>query len=90
MAVITLIDGDTWIGIYSDDMLIYENHSISPDHLLRLLNHTKVEYFGRFDASGDWLEAVGNFPRLLCDVQICYRGCDYDFYEYIKVAEETK
>lgn len=88
MAIFTLIDADTWIGIYADDMLIYEGHSISTDHLLQLLNHTKVEYYGRFEASGDWIDAVGNFPRSLCDVQISYYGVDYPFYEYLKVSEE--
>lgn len=88
MAVITLIDDGTWIGIYADDLLIYEGHNLSADHLLTLLNHTKVEYFGRFEASGNWLDSVGNFPRSLCEVKISYYGIDYPFYEYLKVSEE--
>jgi hypothetical protein len=89
MSVITLIDCDTWIGIYADDKLLYEGHSITPNNLLKLLNHTKIEYFGRYEASLDWLETRGNLPRLLEDVKVSYMGKDWHIFEYIEEAEKN-
>jgi hypothetical protein len=90
MAVITLIDADTWMGIYANDRLVYENHSISADKLLKLLSHQKIEYFGRFEASLDWLDNRGNLPAHLSDVQISYMGKDWDFYDYIEESTKTR
>jgi hypothetical protein len=89
MAVITLIDADNWIGIYANDKLIYENHSIRADELLKLLNYQDINYFGRFEASLDWVDNRSNLPAHLSNVQISYMGKDWDFYEYIAEASEN-
>lgn len=89
MSVITLIDADTWIGIYVDDKLVFENHSISPHNLLKLLNYSKIEYFGRFEASLDWLDSRGSLPLLLNDVKVSYMGKDWPIFEYLEEAQKN-
>lgn len=84
MAVYTGICGDTWIGIYRDDALIYQNHNIAWDTLLKLVNEEKVEYFGRYECCLDWLDSVGHFPNRLRDVRIRYMGDSMPFYEYLE------
>lgn len=84
MAVYTSICGDTWIGIYKDSNLIYQNHNISYNDLLKLVEHSKVEYFGKYECSLDWLDSVGCMPEKLEDVKIGYMGEDLPFYEYLE------
>jgi hypothetical protein len=84
MAAYILIDGDTWTGIYAYDKLVYEGHSISPSMLLILLNHQKIDYFGRYKASPDWLESITGMPEKLADVKISYMGEDLPFFDYLE------
>jgi hypothetical protein len=88
MSVITLIDADTWMGIYADDRLVYENHSIKTNDLLLLLNRAKVEYFGRFEASAEWMDSRTGLPVWLNEVKIAYMGKDLPIYEYIQQTEK--
>lgn len=88
MPVITFIDGDDWIGIYSDDYLVFEDHSIRPDELLKLFNRQEINYFGRFEACLDWLDAESRFPRNLKDVHISYLGESLPFYDYLEKRQQ--
>lgn len=84
MAVFTTICGDTWMGIYRDDALIYQDHNIGWDALLKLVSNDKIEYFGRYECSLDWLDSVGHMPEALRDVRISYIGESLPFYEYLE------
>lgn len=84
MAVYTGIFGDNWMGIYRDDWLIYQGHNIAWDDLLKLVEYTTVEYFGRYDCCLDWLDEVGHLPEQLKDVRIGYMGQSIPLFEYIE------
>ena len=84
MAVFTTICGDTWMGIYKDDDLIYQDHNIDWDNLLKLVEHEKIEYVGKYECSLQWLDGVGHLPEKLEDVKIGYMGEDLKFYDYLE------
>lgn len=84
MPVYTSICGDTWMGVYCDDALIYQDHNISYHELFKLVQYEKVEYLGKYECSLDWLESVGCMPERLEDVKISYMGEDLPFYEYLE------
>lgn len=84
MAVYTGICGDDWMGIYRDDELVYQGHNIAWNDLLKLVEQTKVEYFGRYDCCLDWLDKIRWLPERLEDVHMNYRGKPMPFYEYLE------
>lgn len=84
MAVFTTICGDTWMGIYRDDKLIYQDHNIDWNDLLKLVENERIEYFGRYECSLDWLDSVGHFPNQLGSVIMLYMGQEMPFYEYLE------
>ncbi len=61
--MITIVKADDWIGIYKDDDLLYENHSIDADELLRVLG---IEY--KYISAENYLYEHGNCPDSLKDV----------------------
>lgn len=65
---VDIVDGDTWIGIYIDEKLVYEDHSIWPWDLVKLLEHKSVEFGGKHEASCEWIDTIGSFPVDLGDV----------------------
>lgn len=65
---VDIVDGDTWIGIYIDEKCVYEDHSIRPEDLVKLLEHKSIEFGGRHEADLDWLDTIGRFPDNLGDV----------------------
>ena len=73
---VDFVDGDTWVGLYFDCVLVTEGHSISPWEVIQLLaqKDRKVEMGDFWEASGDWLYTVGNFPTRLEDVVVF--NCD--------------
>ena len=75
MVDIKLVRGDDWCGLYFDDVLVYENHSIDFTHLFSLLSHKcddrtsaniKVTEYG---CNIDWLEEKGSFPQRFEEVE---------------------
>ena len=48
-----------WIGLYRDDKLIWEGHSLTPETLLSLL---KLDFVVKL-APENWLEDLGNCPK---------------------------
>jgi hypothetical protein len=79
---IDFVDGDTWQGLYLDDTLVLQDHSISLVAVLRLLEDKVVEFSGRWECSLDWLDSLGHFPEKLEDVMISHMGKDVPLYEY--------
>jgi len=84
MAIYTGIFGDTWMGIYQDDVLVYQGHNIDWNDLLKLVEHTVIEYFGRYDCCLNWLDNRGDLPEKLEDVHMPYRGVSIPFHEYLE------
>jgi len=62
---ITLVDGDDWKGLYINDKLIIENHSLSIYDILDAIG-VKYQYF---PVDEDWLGEHGTLPDNLSDVK---------------------
>lgn len=72
---IKLVHGDDWCGLYFDDMLVYENHSIDFMCFFSLLSR---EYADRkiadirvteYQCDINWLEERGSFPQKFKEVE---------------------
>jgi hypothetical protein len=79
---IDIVDGDTWHGLYLNDNLAMQDHSISLVDALKLLEDEVVEFSGRWFCSLDWLDKAGTMPRKLEDVMILHNGKDVPIFEY--------
>ena len=67
---ITLAQGDDWVGIYFDEKLVHQNHSISAAQLLRLLKNSLDNIFvDEIIVNEEWLENLGHFPNNLSEVK---------------------
>ncbi len=63
---IDIVRGDDWMGVYENNELIYEGHSIDESTLLDLLRiKHEVVY-----ADLNWLDSQGRLPIKLEDVEI--------------------
>ncbi len=62
---VTFVLGDDWTGLYIDDELVIENHSLSAGQVLKAIG---VE-FNTIVADEDWLEEHGSLPDALKDVK---------------------
>ena len=62
---IDIADGDDWIGLYFNDELVFQDHSIPAVTLLKLLNQEIVEFSEHFEVDLDWLFENGSFPKEL-------------------------
>ena len=61
---IVFVDGDDWFGVYINDKLEDEGHSISSKNLIELMfKHQPIESFEYKYADGDWLYEVGRMPK---------------------------
>jgi hypothetical protein len=71
-AIVTIVQGDTWSGVYLNGKLRAEGNNLDIyDTLLEAYNINpkfKVDHKGYIDS--DWLEEVGNLPENLDDVQL--------------------
>lgn len=79
---IDIVDGDTWQGLYLNNTLVMQDHSISLVDALKLLEDEVVEFSGRWECSLEWLDAQGCFPEKLEDVMILHMGKDVPIFEY--------
>jgi len=57
-----------WSGIYIDNQLDYEGHSIPVWVWLDLFNLSGVTEAVQFEVDGEWLESCGNFPEFFSDI----------------------
>lgn len=65
--MITVVEdpGGDWVGLYVNDVLIFEGHSLSGVQLLDLL----ALPFECVEADEEWLADCGNLPTTLADVR---------------------
>lgn len=57
-----------WSGIYIDNQLDYEGHSIPVWVWIDLFNLNSISEAVQFQVDGEWLEDGGNFPQLFDDI----------------------
>lgn len=57
-----------WSGIYVDNQLDYEDHSIPVWVWIDLFNLNSVTEAVQFEVDGDWLEEGGSFPQNFKDI----------------------
>jgi hypothetical protein len=62
---VTLVMGDDWDGLYIDDVLVYENHSI-PN--MTLIEELGISYHVIYPDQ-EWLEENGRLPTHLHEVK---------------------
>lgn len=65
---ITLVCGDDWTGLYIDDQLVTENHTLPARLVLEMLAKRKLLTFKSLVPDQDWLEGEGSLPPMLGDV----------------------
>lgn len=65
---ITLVKGDNWQGIYINDRLVMEDHSITGDDIMRLMLYRVFDHSETLFPDQDWLDSIGNYPEHLGDV----------------------
>lgn len=69
---ITLVkssDGD-WEGLYLDNELYKENHSLRPEDVFEIINDHHISEAKSFEIDCDWLvgDQGGNLPNLLSGI----------------------
>lgn len=72
MKKITIVDhaGGDWTGMYLDNKLVLEGHSLNWWEILNIL---KIEY-EEIEADENWMYENGNLPKDLKDVQLAQEG----------------
>jgi hypothetical protein len=66
--VIDIVDGDDWVGIYFNDTLVSQGHSLNIWDVLNLLQDEVVECRDYIHADMDWMATIGHLPNRLDDV----------------------
>jgi hypothetical protein len=67
-AIIDIVDGDDWKGLYINDKLVLQDHDLDLWDVLKLLQDEVVECRDYIHADLDWMESVGHLPNHLDDV----------------------
>lgn len=65
---IALVRADNWQGLYVNERLVDEDHSISTNSFMSHVLHKHVDGWDMFDASNQALDITGRFPTDLRDV----------------------
>lgn len=66
---IHVVNCDDWCGVYINEELVYEDHSISTKTLAEILKENKpVDDIVHIEADPDWMYEVGRLPDDLKDV----------------------
>ena len=88
--IITIIDCDTYIGIYNERELIYAgSRYISAFEVLKLVEHHKVEIFGKFEVCWGWYDSVWCLlPKDLHEVHLDFEGESLTFQEYLEKSKQ--
>lgn len=65
-----LVSGDDWCGLYLNEKLIYENHSIEESRIFSIIieNGKTVDSFDQMYCDCEWLDALGRLPDKLYNV----------------------
>ena len=67
--VVNSSHGD-WSGIYLDNELWTEHHSLDTQDWAELINNHHLESVDVKEVDGDWLEECGNLPQRYQDIPI--------------------
>ena len=67
LTYITSAHGD-WCGIYIDDKLLTEGHSIPVHEWLDIVETQTLYKTQQIEVCGEWLEEGGSFPQSFCDI----------------------
>lgn len=62
MAEVILARGDDWSGMYIDGVLVYEDHRLYPDSVVKALVEFTVDSFRQGDVDLEWLDEQGSLP----------------------------
>lgn len=57
-----------WSGIYVDNQLDYEGHSIPVWGWLNYIKMQEITEVEEYEVSGEWMEDLGSFPQLFDDI----------------------
>lgn len=57
-----------WCGIYIDDKLLTEGHSIPVHEWLDIVQTQTIYKTQEMEVCGEWLEEGGNFPQSFSDI----------------------
>lgn len=64
-----IVDCDDWSGVYINNKLVFEDHSISTKMLSEILNENKpTDDIVHIEADPDWMYEVGTLPDDFKDV----------------------
>jgi hypothetical protein len=66
--VIDIVDGDDWIGLYFNDKLVSQGHSLNVWDVLKLLQDEAIYCRDYIHADMDWMIQTGHLPNHLDDV----------------------
>ncbi len=67
LTYVSSTSGD-WCGIYLDNKIDSEGHSIAVWEWLHYIKLGRVTEVDEFEVDGEWLESIGNFPKLFEDI----------------------
>jgi len=86
--ILTVIDCDSYIGIYDENKLIFEGSAhTSAFEILSLVHLHKVEMFGQFEVCAKWYDSTGyQLPTDLSEVRLSLDEESLPFYVYLEKA----
>ena len=67
---ITLVKGDDWQGLYINDKLVMEDHSITGHDIMRLMLYQVFDSSETLFPDLDWLDSLGSYPANLSEVRL--------------------
>jgi hypothetical protein len=67
---ITLVNGDNWQGLYINEKLVMQDHSITGHDVMRLMLYQVFDNSETLYPDQDWLDNLGNYPTNLVDVRL--------------------
>lgn len=68
MSKMTIVEGDDWVGLYIEDVLIDEGHGLAiGDVAQAVIDHNVTEVETK-TPNQSWLEAHGSLPLVLSEV----------------------
>lgn len=73
MSQIKLVRSGDWEGVYINNHLFSEGHSLDGETYLALIRAHRYRFdgtYGIYYTVGDWLEEIGNLPKKFEDIPI--------------------